>query len=109
MRKRSAGEAVLLVAAVLLLQGCTLDDMKPPSSSESKSTPAPAAPMGWQQTGTMKIGGQEVFVYSEIYRGEGESPYRMALNPATGRVQAFTHDEVGNIIWIPDPMEASGQ
>ena len=107
MNRGFASGAVLLAAAVVALQGCTLDDVKPPSSTESTSAPAAAAPMGWRQSGTMKIGGQEVPVYSEIYRGEGESPYRMALNPATGKVEAFMRDEVGNIIWIPDPMEGS--
>ncbi len=97
-----------LLAAVLagaLLAGCTLDGVKqapPPSSASKKSWPA--APRGWRQTGTMKVNGQVVPVYTEIYRGEGQSPYQMALNPASGRIQAFTHDEVGNVIWKRDPM-----
>jgi|GEM_PF-1723641 len=99
------GAAVVLTAAMLVLQGCTLGDVKsPPASSSKKSAPAPT---GWKQTGTTTINGQVVPVYSETYRGEGQSPYQMALNPATGKVQAFTRDEVGNLIWQPDPMEAS--
>jgi hypothetical protein len=105
MKKRSAVEAVVLAAAVVALQGCTLDDVKPASSSASMS--AAAAPKGWQQTGTIMIGAKEVPVYSEIYQGEGESGYQMALNPASGKVQAFTRDEVGNIIWKLDPTEGS--
>jgi len=97
----------LLLGALLVLHGCTLGEVKPPSTSTSKF--APAAPKGWRQTGTMMIGGQEVPVYSEDTRGEGQSPYRRALNPSTGRIQAFTHDEVGNVIWKMDPMEPSGQ
>lgn len=104
MNRRTA--VVFLIGAVLA--GCTLGEVKktpPPSASKS----APAAPQGWRQTGTMNVNGQEVPVYSEIYRGEGQSPYQMALNPQTGKLQAFTRDEVGNLIWKPDPMEASGQ
>lgn len=104
MYRRTA--TVLLIGAVLA--GCTLGEVKktpPPSASKSP----PAAPRGWQQTGTMTVNGQEVPVYSETYRGEGQSPYQMAVNPATGKPQAFTRDEVGNVIWKPDPMEASGQ
>ena len=41
--------------------------------------------------------------------GEGQSAHQMALNPATGKIQAFTYDNVGNIIWKGDPMEPSGQ
>lgn len=101
---------VLIVCAALVLAGCTLGEVKSrPSSSAPKSAPAPAAPQGWRQTGTMNVDGREVPVYSEIYRGEGQSPYQMALNPQTGKVQAFTRDEVGNLIWKPDPMEPSGQ
>ena len=99
--------ALLLAGVALALQGCTLSDVKPPSSSTPKSTPAPAAPAGYRQSGTMHVGGQEVPVYSEIARGEGQSAYRMALNPATGKVQSFFRDEVGNVIWKPDDMEAS--
>lgn len=96
-----------LTAALLATAGCTLQDMTP--SSTSKPASAGAAPQGWQQSGTMKVGGQEVPVYTEIYRGEGENPHRMALNPATGKVQPFFRDEVGHLIWQPDPMEPSGQ
>ena len=97
--------AALLAAA--MLAGCTLDEMKktpPPPASK----PEHAAPKGWRQTGTTTVNGQVVPVYSEAYQGEGQSPYQMALNPATGKVQAFTRDEVGNIIWKLDPMEPSG-
>jgi len=98
--------AVLLAGAVLA--GCSLGDMKktpPPAASQ----PAPAAPQGWKQTGTMTVDGQEVPVYSETYRGEGQSVNQRALNPHTGKVQEFRRDEVGNVIWKLDPMEASGQ
>jgi len=99
--------AVLLAGAVLTLPGCTLGDVKmsPPPAA---STPAPAPPKGWRQTGTMVVNGQVVPVYSEDYRGEGQSPYQRALNPASGRIEAFGHDEVGNLIWKTDPMEGSG-
>ncbi len=96
------------IAAVLLaggvLAGCTLGEVKtttPPSTSQ----PAPAAPQGWKQTGTMTVNGREVPVYSETYRGEGQSVNQRALNPQTGKVQEFQRDEVGNIIWKRDPME----
>ena len=94
----------ILAGALLALQGCTLERVNkaPPPTASQKSWPA--APPGWRQTGTMKVNGQVVPVYSEIYRGEGQSPYQMALNPASGRIQAFTHDEVGNVIWKRDPM-----
>jgi len=91
--------AVLLAGAVLA--GCGLGDMK--------KTPPPAASQGWKQTGTMTVDGQEVPVYSETYRGEGQSVNQRALNPHTGKVQEFRRDEVGNVIWKLDPMEASGQ
>ncbi|MEJ2175587.1 MAG: hypothetical protein P8Y76_11950 [bacterium] len=101
---------VLIVCAALLLAGCRLGEVNtPPSASAPKSVTAPAAPKGWRQTGTMNVDGQAVPVYSEIYRGEGQSPYQMALNPATGKIQAFTYDDVGNIIWTLDPMEPSGE
>lgn len=105
---RRGGAAVVLTAAILALAGCTLGEVKPPPASSSKKS-APAAPRGWQQTGTTTIDGRVVPVYSETYRGEGQSPYQMALNPATGKVQAFTRDEVGNLIWKTDPMEPSGK
>ena len=96
------------IAAVLLaggvLAGCTLGEVKkspPPAASQ----PAPAAPRGWKQTGTMTVNGREVPVYSETYRGEGQSVNQRALNPQTGKVQEFQRDEVGNIIWKRDPME----
>jgi len=103
MKKWSALEALVLAAAVVALQGCTLGDVNRAPYPVSTS----AVPKGWQQTGTMRIGAQVVPVYSETYRGEGQSPYQMALNPATGKVQAFTRDEVGNLIWKLDPMEGS--
>ena len=94
--------AVVLAGAVLA--GCTLDGMKrTPPPSETKS--APAAPRGWKQTGTMTVNGQQVPVYSETYRGEGQSVNQKALNPQTGKVQEFRRDEVGNVIWKRDPME----
>jgi hypothetical protein len=99
--------AVLLAGAVLALPGCTLGDVEKTPPSASKSTPG--APKGWRQTGTMVVNGQVVPVYSEDYRGEGQSPYQRALNPASGRIEAFGHDEVGNVIWKADPMEPSGQ
>jgi len=100
--------AFLLAGAVLVLPGCTLGDVKttPPPAA---STAAPAPPKGWRQTGTMVVNGQVVPVYSEDYRGEGQSPYQRALNPASGRIEAFRHDEVGNVMWKPDPMAPSGQ
>jgi len=70
---------------------------------------APAAPNGWRQTGTMNVNGREVPVYAELYGGEGQIPYQMALNPQTGKVQAFMRDEVGNLVCKPDPMEPSGE
>ena len=99
---------IFLAGVLLALQGCTLERVNkaPPPSTANKSWPA--APQGWRQTGTMKVNGQLVPVYSEIYRGEGQSPYQRALNPASGRIQAFTHDEVGNVIWKMDPMGPSG-
>jgi hypothetical protein len=100
--KRSGGLLVLLAGSVLALQGCTLDGVKPPAST---SKPAPAAPQGWQQTGTMTVNGQVVPVYSETYRGEGQSVNQKALNPQTGKIQEFRRDEVGNVIWKRDPME----
>jgi hypothetical protein len=101
------GAVLLLLAAVVGLPGCTLGEVKTPSTPTSTS--APAAPKGWRQTGTMTVNGQVVPVYSEDYRGEGQSPYQMALNPASGKMEAFRHDEVGNVIWKMDPMEPSGQ
>ena len=94
-----------LALAGALLAGCTVDGVKnkpqPPSSACKQWPPAPR---GWRQTGTMTVNGQVVPVYSEDYRGEGQSPYQMALNPSTCRIQAFTHDHVGNVIWKRDPM-----
>jgi hypothetical protein len=91
---------------MLAAQGCTLQDVKKTAPS-STSTSIPAAPKGWRQSGTMTVNGRVVPVYSEDYRGEGQSPYQMALNPSSGRIERFMHDEVGNVIWKPDPMEGS--
>jgi hypothetical protein len=100
MQKRCGGWLVLLAAMTLALQGCTVGEVK-----QTSQTSAPPAPQGWQQTGTMTVNGQVVPVYSETYRGEGQSPYQMALNPQTGKIQAFQRDEVGNVLWRRDPME----
>ena len=94
----------VLAAALLALQGCTLERVNkaPPPTASQKSWPA--APKGWHQTGTITVDGQVVPVYSEDYQGEGQSG-QMALNPATGRIQRFTYDNVGNVIWKRDSME----
>jgi len=92
---------VLVAGVALAFAGCALRDVKTPPSS--------SAPKGWRQTGTMNVNGREVPVYPEIYRGEGQSPYQRVLNPQTGKAQAFMRDEVGNLVWKPDPMEPSGQ
>jgi hypothetical protein len=96
-----------VVLATAMLVGCTLDGVKKSAPPPSASQNWPAAPQGWQQTGTMTVNGKVVPVYTEIYRGEGQSAYQRALNPDTGRIQAFTHDEVGNVVWKMDPMEPS--
>ena len=98
---------IAVLAALLAMAGCTLQEMKEPPSSTPQAASTHAAPKGWRQTGTMVVGGREVPVYSEIYRGEGESQYQMALNPASGKVQAFFHDEVGTLIWMPGEFEGS--
>ena len=93
----------LVIMAGVLLAGCTQDHVKrapPPTVSKSAW---PAAPRGWHQAGTMTVHGQVVPVYAEDYQGEGGGG-KMALNPDTGRLQAFRHDEVGNVIWKRDPM-----
>jgi len=99
----------ILAAALagVLLAGCTVDGVKkaPPPTTSAACKTWPPAPRGWRQTGTMTVNGQVVPVYSEDYRGEGQSPYQMALNPASCRIQAFSHDQVGNVIWKRDPME----
>jgi hypothetical protein len=94
--------AAVLLAGVLLA-GCTLDGVKKAAPPPASNVAWPAAPRGWHQSGTMTVHGQVVPVYTEDYQGEGGSG-KMALNPDTGRLQAFRHDEVGNVIWKRDPM-----